>query len=352
MRVLLITPNVDVEHAILGFLHYWADELAKHVDSLDILTFRAGKFSFNNKNIQVFDLSSPSRIMKFLKLNYYLFKLVPKNDVVYIQMYPFLALISYPYVKIFGKKMVMWYTHRCVTSTLLLVNKLVDKVMTAANNTYRINTHKKEILGHGIVFSGYPNLKRIVKKRGKKFIILSVGRISPIKKFEVLLDAINILVNKKNYKNIECLILGPVYDDKYYKKLLEIVEMRNLNSYVKFLGPVPHKKIKEIYMKADLFVSTSQSGLDKAPLESMALGIYTLICGSEYLEYFDKELKEKCYYDVNNINELVEKIEYFIKNKDKEEKLRLKMMHHVLKHHSIESHAKKVKRVLEEVVEG
>ncbi len=337
MRILLITPTVNPHHEILGFLHDWAKELVKYVDHMDIICLH-GYADDLGKNVKIISLEKFPRVLKLFALAYYIFKRAPRNNIIYVQMYSFMGIIAGILGRMFNKKVAMWYTHKELDSIGKIMHMCVDKVMTASYYTFKLNSPKKVVLGHGIKIN--PCKRR---KKNKEFTILSVGRISGIKRYEEIIGAINVLAKKYPIKYY---IVGPIYDEKYYNFLVDIVSKNNLNDVVTFVGGVPHEKIYEYYCKADLFVSASRSGLDKVALESMSTGTFTLVCDKAYLEYFDKELREKCYYSCGNINELVNKIEYFIKNKNKEEKLREHLINHVRKYHSIETHARKVAKEL------
>jgi len=117
---------------------------------------------------------------------------------------------------------------------------------------------KKEMIAHGIkkpikILSNGVDLKKFypkkIKKNGKT--ILHVGRISYEKNIDVLIKAFKIALKK--HPNSKLLIAGKGPDIEKLKK-----EAGNyLNRSIRFLGPVPHEKLVEVYSRADIFATAS-----------------------------------------------------------------------------------------------
>ena len=106
-----------------------------------------------------------------------------------------------------------------------------------------------------------------------RIFTISVGRVSPTKDLETMILAVKELV-ASDHENIELKIYGDAaleLDKSYLESLKKLVMKSNLSDKVKFMSPVPHGKVAEVYQSADLFVNLSQTGsLDKAVLEAMA----------------------------------------------------------------------------------
>jgi len=66
-------------------------------------------------------------------------------------MCPIYAIASYPLVKVFRKKMILWFVYRSVNWELKLAEKCVDKILTVSVDSCRLrNREKIEVTGHGI----------------------------------------------------------------------------------------------------------------------------------------------------------------------------------------------------------
>src|SRR3989339_374793 len=75
-----------------------------------------------------------------------------------------------------------------------LAEKLTDKIFTASKESFRLPSKKVEVTGHGIDLDKFKPAE--IKKDGSKFKIISVGRISPVKNYEIMINATEILKNK------------------------------------------------------------------------------------------------------------------------------------------------------------
>ena len=122
-----------------------------------------------------------------------------------------------------------------------------------------------------VIFRGinleYFNEKNIAEHKKKKLIsdwnldtekktILLPGRLTSWKGQDVLIEALNILIEDYNKTNFQAVILGPDQGRKVYsKKLFSLVERYQLNQKVRFISHV--KDMPVAYSIADMVVSSS-----------------------------------------------------------------------------------------------
>lgn len=132
--------------------------------------------------------------------------------------------------------------------------KQVDYIVTISNFLkYRI---KKRGIDVGRVVTIYNSATkwdkriRLINDINRPVIIFAPGRLYKDKGFDILLKAFK-LVN--NSKEIQLLIAG---DGPFKKALIKLVRTLRLGNSVKFLGKVPHSKIKNLYIKSDIVVFT------------------------------------------------------------------------------------------------
>jgi len=113
-----------------------------------------------------------------------------------------------------------------------------------------------------------PPLAAIRPRRARKqpFVMLSVGRLHPVKNHEFLLHACRQL--KDRGLDFLCLIAG----DGPERSRLELLAHRlDLDHAVKLLGHVPHDQLDAYYAEADVVVLTSRSeGIPLTLMEAMA----------------------------------------------------------------------------------
>lgn len=277
MRLLMITQKIDLNDTILGFTHTWAKELATKLEKLHILALWVGRFELP-RNVEVYSMGKErgtGKFKKFISFNKVVSRTVlsKKVDGIFIHMCPLYAILAFPYAKLTGMPMVMWFTHKSTNLILKIAQLLANKILTASEESFRLKSKKKIVTGHGIDVDFF----KPVEKRhsfGDNRKVLSVGRISPIKDYETLVEAANILINEKDIKDIEFLIIGDVGNSEqknYFEKIRELVESYNLKDFIHFVGSVPHQKIVRYYQSCDVFVNLSRTdSLDKAILEAMS----------------------------------------------------------------------------------
>jgi len=312
MKLLVITQKVDMNDDNLGFFHNWLEKLAEKADIFVIGNY-VGQYKLPD-NAKVFSLGKERRVGKLVKIfkyQWFLLKFLPKVDGVFFHMCPEYVLGAHLLPKIFRKKILLWYTHKSVNWKLKLAEKLTDKIFTASKESFRLPSKKLEVTGHGIDLEKFKPAE--TKKDGSKFKIISVGRISPVKNYEIIINATEILKNK-NF-NFEIKIAGaPILEsDKiYFEKLKEKIQEKKLSDRIKLVGPISNKYIAEFYQSGDLFINLSDTGsLDKAVLEAMACGLKILTSNEAFKNILPKENFTK-----NEPKAVSEKIEKLSKSPD------------------------------------
>lgn len=366
MKVLMITPRVDESHDILGFIPGWIRKLAEKVDKLFVITFQYNTKTPLPENVIVYGVNRlgekwdrASKALRVIRLlgrliyfNIIMLRIVSKVDVVFCHMHPEFTIRAAPYAKLFRVPVVTWYVHGHVSRSLKIAHFLSNKMVTASKESLRIKNDKIIITGHGIDTEGFKPAVNLERKNKKA--ILSVGRISPRKDYETIIKAADILVNEKGMKDLDFVIVGGVpiaSQEEYYERLKKMVRELELEDYVKFVGSVPYGDVLGYYQQCDIFVSTSQTGsLDKAVLEAMACEKPVITSNiAYYLDIFDEEMQEKCYFRKDDYKALASKIEYFLNNEEIE--LRKKLRNIVVTNHSMIHLANSLVKVLNDVMQ-
>jgi|SRR3989344_5868381 len=106
--------------------------------------------------------------------------------------------------------------------------------------------------------------------------ILTVGRIAPIKNYEVLIEAAKILQQRGVHFSVTIVGESALKQDEAYEKRIR-QESAGLN--FQFVRKKTQSELPKIYQEHDIFVHMSRTGsLDKVVLEAMACGIKVLSC--------------------------------------------------------------------------
>ena len=339
MKILIITQKLDINDDILGFFHHWIEEFAKQAEKIVVIAQSVGEHHLP-RNVEIFSLGKEKGYSKIRQLfNFYrlLFKNLPKINAVFVHMIPLWVVLGWPLYKIYRKKVYLWYVHKSVNLMLKLAEKIIDKIFTASKESFRLPSKKVAITGHGIdtekfksqnsrptspadeVAGGRANLKS-----NRKFRIITAGRIAPVKNYEILIEAAEIL--KKRGFDFEIKIAGGLAmerDNVYFEKLKNLIKEKNLEDKIIFVGSIPHQNIAEFYQGGNLFVNFSDTGsIDKAILEAMAVGLpvvssapgsASLSLGEAYArtaeelgEQIKKVLESNSYHRPDYVNYVVE----------------------------------------------
>ena len=356
LRVLMITQKVDLDDDILGFTHTWVNKLAERVERLYVLALAVGRHSLRD-NVELFSMGKErgnSRLERLVNFNRVVGGLVlgRKVDVIFIHMCPRYAILAAPYAKLMRVPMVMWYAHGSVNPELRIAHSLVDKVVTSTKEGFRLKSDKVSIVGQGIDTDKFKPLD--VHKEGNTKVILSVGRISPIKDYETLVKAADILVNEKGRDDLEFIIVGDVGTEaqrEYLDKIKGMVKERQLERHFHFVGPVPHSEVVRYYQVCDVFVNLSHTGsLDKAVLEAMACGRMPITCNEAFADIFG-DYADRLMFEKGDAGDLAGRILDVIKVDTGSRLVLGKALRDiVVQRHSVEGLMSKIAEIFKEVL--
>jgi glycosyltransferase involved in cell wall biosynthesis len=195
-----------------------------------------------------------------------------------------------------------------------VAEKLVDIIFTSSQESFRLVSSKVNFMGHGINLEEFKveNQKNIIDNI---FNIIYVGRVSLIKNQKLLIEAVNILVNQYNIKNIKINLIGGASnskDEDYIAELKRLIEKYKLSNFINFLGSVPHREIRRYYEKADLSINLCPTGgMDKTVLESMAASLPVVVYNKAFASTL-KDFANLLVLNQTDAAELAEKIKKII----------------------------------------
>jgi glycosyltransferase involved in cell wall biosynthesis len=257
MKLLIVTQTVDTEDSYLGFFTRWIEEFAKYAEQVEVICLTEGKHTLP-ANVHVHSLGkergSVSRFtyaQRFLSL---IWSLRHDYDTVFVHMNPEYVVLGGVWWHLWRKKVALWYMHKSVTAKLRLATLIADVIFTASKESFRVQSRKLHIMGHGIdtVFF-FPD---------PSDWFLSVGRLMKSKRHDLAIREA-----AKAGKSIRIAGAGPE------REALEALA-RSLQVDATFLGGLSHAALRDEYRKASLFLHTSETGsLDKVVLEALACGL-------------------------------------------------------------------------------
>ncbi len=272
MKLLIVTQKVDATDSNLGFFIRWLEVFSKSAEIV-VIANEVGSHSLPS-SVRVYSLGKETGASRFAKLIRYqrlLLKILPSVDGVFFHMCPEYAIAAHVLPRLLGKRTAIWYVHKSVHLPLRIAEKLVQKVFTASKESFRLQSSKVAIVGHGIdteLFSG-------TQENGNALRLLSVSRISPVKDLRTLL--IGFFKLQKKFVDATLSLVGvPVtaQDASYQGELERAIQTHGLGTKAHFLGKRLYTDLPLLYHAHTVFVHASRTGsLDKAVLEALAAGL-------------------------------------------------------------------------------
>ncbi len=353
MHLLIITRKVDCTDTRMGFFWDWIVEFSKHVTHLSVICLEKGTIDGLPENCSVYSMGKEqgrSRTKELLRYLWHLIRLIPRCSGVFVFMIPLYAVIAGPCTKIFRKKMFLWHTHAIYDHTfnsklLWFTQVWVNGYISASQESFPLPTGKKVFsFGHALNLKKFPFLSSRVDA-DKKLVLMTVGRIAPVKNLEILIEAVHIL-KIRHVVDVSCEILGiPALepDKGYAQKLRELAEERRLQKEIIFFGSVPHERLTREFIHADIFINlSSTNSLDKAILEPMASGVLVLTSNASMPPIFG-DLAPLLMVKPRDVEDLVQKILRLWRMKHEEkERIRRKLRRIVEKNHDMENTIPKI----------
>ncbi len=289
MKLLIITQSLDKNDKILGFFHTWVEAFAKECREVTVIALRVGLYELP-KNVNVISLGKEEGVSRTKYISrFFRYIVLERNnyDTVFVHMNPIYIVLGGMLWKLMGKKVALWYTHREVDWKLRLGVLGADTIFSSTPDSFRIPTAKAHFMGHGIDVRFWGSITPEENK--KVFTILQVGRITPIKHCELLIEAA-LYLQERNKRPFQVIFLGDplaLGDDEYFASLRRLVEKKNLTNLVYFPGGATPIEVRNHYRAAHVTINMLPTGgMDKVVLESLAAGVPALTTNQTWRTLF------------------------------------------------------------------
>ena len=283
-NLLVFNLRTDADDPVLGFTTEWLNALAVYYDRVDVLTMHAGRIAVA-PNVRVFSAgrekgySEPRRLLVFYSMLARLLR-ATRYTACFAHMQPLFAALAAPLLRARGVPVTLWYAHSSVTLRLRLAERLVNRVVTPSPESFRLPSRKLTVTGHGVDTDRFTPAPA-PRPPDAPFIVVSVGRLSPVKRVEVLIAAAHLLHARGLGFRLRLVGDAPPQHAAYAADLR--AQAADLGGAVEFAGPVAHAQVADAYRAADVMVTASATGsVDKAVLEAMACGLPVVASGEPY----------------------------------------------------------------------
>lgn len=283
-RLLLFNLVTDVQHPILGFTTQWIRELAARVESIDVITMRAGEIDVP-ANVRVHSVgaelghSEPRRALEFYR---HLFRILRTRriDGCFSHMIQIFSVLAGPVLRAKGIPLITWYAHPQLSASLKLAHCFSDRMVTSLPGAYPWRKNKLAVIGQGIDTARFTPA---ASPEADDDLILCAGRISRVKNHATLLRAVAQMESR-----VRVVILGATAgadDETYAAELRALVTELHLEQSVTFAPPVPPAELPAHYRRCAVHVNLTPAGFgDKVAWEAMSCGRPCLVANDDFRE--------------------------------------------------------------------
>jgi L-malate glycosyltransferase len=253
--------------------------------------FNNSKYSFDFYKKSILNLKGLSLDLsykKYVSAGYKAYKKMKKElgnfDIVLVESILPAGLIAR---EIFKKDNIPYivHAHSKEVMTNKIYKKYIDLVMKDAKSYMGVSKEIVDIVKEkrkdcflvpNFIDCSKFDIKRKINK--DKFILTSISNFYKVKKIDVLLKALDIVINK-GFKNIHLNIIGTGEYKYYYESICNSL---NLNEYVTFIGYVDNKDIPAYLSRTNILcVSSSFETFCIPIIEAFSMGVpvITTDCG-------------------------------------------------------------------------
>lgn len=339
MKLLIITQKVDKEDPILGFFHDWILELAKNFKKISVICLEKGKYDLP-QNVGVYSLGKESgrSKIKYIKNFINLILGLHKDyDAVFVHMNQEYILLGGFIWKILRKKIYFWRNHYQGNLFTNIAVWFSDKIFCTSKFSFVAKYKKTKLMPVGIDIERFKDLKIERLKNS----VLFLGRISSIKRPDLLIKALGIL--NKNNTNFRCDFYGDALpkDQDYFNLLKNKVKDFGLDEKINFYKAVPNYETPKIYNEHQIFINLTPTGsFDKTILEAAICGCLLVISNKSLEGNIDKKMIVE-----ENPNDIAKSINFWLNTTESEtEQVSKKLQEYVFKSHSLNALIEEITR--------
>ncbi len=339
MKLLIITQKIDRNDSILGFFHKWVEELARYCESVIVVCLQEGQHNLP-QNVRVLSLGKEKGAsrLKYTKRFYkHIWTERDKYDAVFVHMNQEYIILGGLLWKLLGKKLMLWRNHFAGNFLTRIAMLLSDNIFCTSKFSFTALSKKTTLMPVGIDTELFKKEDHIEKMPHS---VLFLGRIAPVKKPHLVIEALRILhANEVEFKSYFYGDLA-LKDVQYLNSLQEKVKEYHLSDRILFEKGIPHSETPRIYREHTVFINSTPSGsYDKTIFEAMACESLVLTSNLNLKGQVDN----KFLFEEDNANDLARKLEILLSLDDKAKEEYGKILRaYVVKHHSLELLVKKL----------
>lgn len=331
MKILVITQKVDFNDPVLGFFVEWLNVFSKYFENVITICLEKGSDNLSGR-VSIYSLGKEngrSRLKYIINFLSIIIRERKSYDAVFVHMNQEYIILGAVIWKILGKKILFWRNHKNGSFVTIIASLLSDQIYYTSEQSFTSRYKHSRQMPVGVSVPD-TNIK-LAKPR----TILSLGRISPIKRLGLLIGALLLLGKNSDFK---CDVVGdPANEEDYsYMKQIKNDSGPLVNSgLLEFFPGVKHSQIKDLFQSHRFFINITPDGsLDKTIFEAMANGSIVITPNS----FFKNIIPDECFLDRLEPKEIAKKITTLFEiSDDILSGWQLKNREYVVQNHSIDS---------------
>ena len=272
-RLVIYNLETNLNSHVLAAAHDWIESFAKICDEVVVYSTHVGRVDLPS-NVVVREIGGGSafkRAIAVTRLIKSFMREIPKRRslTVFHHMSTRSLLITGLFYKLMGVKQGLWYSHSKKSISLKFSYKFADKIFTSIPGATPISGAKVKYVGHGINSQRFLAGSSSLPERRDG--IVALGRVTPVKKIESLIDAVSI----SGVANVTITCLGPADNTgKYPENLLKEAKKKGVVLILK--KAIPYSEIPNALSEFDSIFTGTPKSVDKAVIEGALCGCFVI----------------------------------------------------------------------------
>jgi len=354
MKLLIVTQKVDREDDGLGFFHQWLESFAEVFEHITVICLGKGEYHLP-QNVEVFSLGKEKNVAQNKRLprsdlgelrqgptlagrlryvwNFYrlIFKRRSNYDAVFVHMNPEYVVLGGWLWRLWGKRVALWYNHRRGGLRVQVAALFAERIFYTSPYAYACRFKHARQMPAGIDTKQFTPSKGVERSENS---ILLLGRISPVKYVEIMIQAL-IILDERGIDFVATCYGDPTdRDHAYNRKIRALAKPLEEKGKIFFCKGVPNYKTPSIYSAHEFFLNATPRGsLDKSVPEAALCSALPVVCNESFENILPKEL----FFKEGNANDLAMGLELlFSLRAEQRVKIGEQIREAVIQKHSLE----------------
>lgn len=285
-RLLICIQAVDGKDPLMGFFLRWLKEASKQFETITVCALRVGEFSLP-ENITVLPLRSNGSHSKFEVIkNVFVYSWNARKNyqAVFVRGDAQYVVLAGLFWRLLGKRVLFWYAHYRVSLMATVASIIAHQTLTSVKEAFDGRGKNVLRIGQGIDSTQFQFIeKNQTPKEKTTFVIF--GRVMPSKRIE---NCIRAFIDSGAESWATLTISGPQPDPGYKSQLQSLMDGHPAIQWGEL--SVPYEQVPQYLAGFDGMLNAYSASLDKSILESMMVGLISLVSTRGILHNLPKDL--------------------------------------------------------------